>query len=510
MLQNRKVRIKVAITSLIYISMIVLSLYYLLLNAERLKPLYLVNLTADFFGMLTGYVLFVSCLIDVQRTGTDYRWYFYLLNAVFFGLFTDSVAWLVDGNASLRWLNIADNTLYYMCMPSAACFFWLYCSQLMKLDEEFHRRMNGVVQLGLMLWLSLILLNIPAGFYFTVSDAGVYSRSAHCWMHQLYGYAVLLLSLYMMYRQRRFLDRYRRIAFLVYIISPVLVGILNVLFYGFSINYAVEMLVLLLMYCVVNVFQGRRKVVSDRDLALASAIQERTLPREFPPFPDRKEFDIFASMTPAREVGGDFYDFFLIDEDHLAMVIADVSDKGVPACLFMMISKVLIKTYLTQGESPGRTLELVNKRLLEGDSAGMFVTVWLAVLELSTGKGVSANAGHEHPILKRKGEDFEMIRYRHSPMMSVKDGIEYKEREFQLDPGDCVFVYTDGITESVNGNMEAFGDERLVQSLNEEESASPRLLIRNVTEKLHSFTGTDEPFDDVTMLCLRYNGCCTS
>ncbi|MDR9831233.1 PP2C family protein-serine/threonine phosphatase, partial [Vibrio sp. FNV 38] len=170
------------------------------------------------------------------------------------------------------------------------------------------------------------------------------------------------------------------------------------------------------------------------------------LPREFPPFPEIDRFDIYASMKMAREVGGDFYDFFLLDDGKLAFLIADVSGKGIPAALFMMIAKILIKNRVLNGDSPSRALETVNEQLLDGNDAGMFVTVWLAVIEISTGKGIVSNAGHEHPAIKRSGGSFELVKYRHSPAVAAFDDLTFEEHEFQLYPGDKLFIYTDGVT----------------------------------------------------------------
>lgn len=242
------------------------------------------------------------------------------------------------------------------------------------------------------------------------------------------------------------------------------------------------------------------------ELHLATEIQESQLPRIFPPYPYRPEFELFASMIPAKEVGGDFYDFFLIDDDHLALVMADVSGKGVPAALFMMIAKILIKTRLEAGESPGEVLKKVNNHLLEGNKTGMFVTVWLAVITLSTGEGVAVNAGHEHPILRRAGGQYEIIKYKHSMAVAAMEDISFREHTFTMGPGDSLFVYTDGVPEAENKSRELFGTDRLLAALNENTDASPVQILENVMGGIDAFVGQAEQFDDITMLSLRYNG----
>lgn len=244
----------------------------------------------------------------------------------------------------------------------------------------------------------------------------------------------------------------------------------------------------------------------ESELQLAKNIQASALPHTFPAFPDRSEFDIYASMTPAKEVGGDFYDFFLIDDDHLGLVMADVSGKGVPAALFMMVSRALIRSNLLNGVGPAKALEQANEQLCEGNEAELFVTVWAAVLEISTGKGVAANAGHEHPALRRTNGTYELQVYRHSPAVATMEGMRFKEHDFQLNPGDSLFVYTDGVAEATNAQNELFGGERLIDSLNVDPEAKPETVLSNVMHGIDVFVADAEQFDDITMLCLKYNG----
>ena len=242
------------------------------------------------------------------------------------------------------------------------------------------------------------------------------------------------------------------------------------------------------------------------ELTMANAIQRSQLPRLFPPFPNRHEFNLFATMKPAKEVGGDFYDFFMVDNDHVALVMADVSGKGVPAALFMMVTRMLIKSRLQSGESAAETLTNVNRQLCENNELGYFVTVWLAVLEISTGKGVAVNAGHEHPVLRRSGGKYELILYRHSLAVAALDGVQFKQHEFQLNSGDSIFVYTDGVTEATSDKHELFGTDRMLEALNREPDAEPDQLLKNVMDDIKQFMNGEDQFDDITMLCLKYNG----
>lgn len=242
------------------------------------------------------------------------------------------------------------------------------------------------------------------------------------------------------------------------------------------------------------------------ELALATDIQAAMMPHIFPAFPDRPDFDIFASMNPAKEVGGDFYDYFLIDEDHLCMVIADVSGKGVPAALFMMASKIILQSMAMLGYSAGEILSRTNAALCSNNEAEMFVTVWLGILELSTGKITAANAGHEYPVLKYPGSSFELYKDRHGFVIGGFEGLRYREYELQITPGTRLFVYTDGVPEATNAYDEMFGTDRLIEALNKEPEAGPKELLTNVREAVDAFVMDAEQFDDLTMLCIEYYG----
>lgn len=242
------------------------------------------------------------------------------------------------------------------------------------------------------------------------------------------------------------------------------------------------------------------------ELSLATQIQADMLPNTFPAFPDRCDFDIFASMDPAREVGGDFYDFFLVDDDHLCLVVADVSGKGVPAALFMMASKIILANNAMMGKSPAQILTDTNAAISSNNREEMFVTVWLGILELSTGKLVASNAGHEYPMIKKPGEKFEIFKDKHKLAIGAVDGIKYVNYEITLEPGSKLFLYTDGVPEATDAENAMFGMERLLDSLNGDPDASPRQTLSRVRGAVDGFVKEAEQFDDLTMMCVEYMG----
>ena len=250
------------------------------------------------------------------------------------------------------------------------------------------------------------------------------------------------------------------------------------------------------------------------ELDMAASIQANVLPNVFPAFPERKEFSLYASMDPAKEVGGDFYDFFLIDDDHLALVVADVSGKGVPAALFMMTSRTLLKEAGLAGLDPASAMFRVNERLFESDNDDMFVTVWMGILEISTGKLTYSDAGHEKPLVYQDGA------WRFLPKggctaraVIAPDEFEdlpprcrFRNETIQLKPGDLIFQYTDGVTEATNAAPELFGDDRLLAAVNEAGGEEPEKLLPYIRTQIDGFVKDAQQFDDLTMLALKYYG----
>ena len=239
------------------------------------------------------------------------------------------------------------------------------------------------------------------------------------------------------------------------------------------------------------------------ELNVATQIQADMLPKDFP---NRKEFELFATMKPAKEVGGDFYDFFMIDDDHIALVMADVSGKGVPAALFMVIAKTLIKDRAKMGGSPSEILSDINNQLCEGNEADLFVTVWLGILEISTGKITASNAGHEYPAINKDGANYELVKTKQSPAVATMEGIRFRQYEFDLKPGENLYIYTDGVAEATNINEQLFGTDRMLEALNQTKNFNANEILTHMKKAVDDFTGEAPQFDDITMLCLRYFG----
>lgn len=252
-----------------------------------------------------------------------------------------------------------------------------------------------------------------------------------------------------------------------------------------------------------------KKVTAEKErinaeLSLASDIQANMLPCIFPAFPEYDEFDIFASMTPAKEVGGDFYDFFMTDKNHMAFVMADVSGKGVPAALFMVIAKTLIKNYAQMGQEPEQVFTTANRMLCDSNDAGLFVTAWIGILDLETGVLKYANAGHNPPLIKKSGGQFEYLRSRSGFVLAGLETTKYKQSEMVLNPGDRIFLYTDGVTEATNGENQLYGEDRLETFLNECQSETAQEILVHLQNDIDGFVKEAPQFDDITMLMFDY------
>ena len=240
------------------------------------------------------------------------------------------------------------------------------------------------------------------------------------------------------------------------------------------------------------------------DLAIAREIQLAILPRIFPPFPENEDqLDIAAQMTAAKDVGGDFYDFFRIDDDRIGFVIADVSGKGIPAAIFMAVSRTLIRAMGIRGGSPAECMRYVNELLAKESVNCMFVTVFYGIYNIQTGEITYCNAGHNPPYLLKHDSCVEALPMSKDPMVGAVEGLSYHEQKIQLEKGDALFMFTDGVTEAMNVSLEEFGEQRMEQTLQQADGKSGQEVIDAVTGEVKAFVEEAEQSDDITMLVLK-------
>ncbi len=473
---------------------------------DNIKNIWILNIGMDMIGLVLGLMITLFCYVDYRKGIQDYRYFRYLVQVADVGILADVGAWVYDGAPELRTLNLISNTFFYLATPILIFFLWLYTKQLIGRTDADIEKFDRFVKLGTFIVVVLCIINIHGGFFFYIDDASNYVRGPLYPLFMGFSFLSALLVLIIIIAKRKWFTTRQMIVLIIYIFTPLPTVVISMIFYGISVNNVMIMLDILLMYSLLNVEQGRQKLVVEKELTTAASIQEGVLPNTFPLFPERNEFDIYAIMNPAKEIGGDFYDAFMVDDDHLALVVADVAGKGIPAALFMLITRTLIKSRAQMGGTPSEIIKDVNLRLYEDNKAKMFVTIWMVIVEVSTGHVMEVNAGHECPAIKRVGGKFELIRSKHDFVVGGRKKTKFTDHEYDLSPGDIIFCYTDGVPEACKANMEMLGTGRMIDILNEHRHATPSALLTYVRDRVDAFVCDAPQFDDMTMMAFYYKG----
>ncbi|MEE0956959.1 MAG: PP2C family protein-serine/threonine phosphatase [Ruminococcus sp.] len=477
---------------------------FVIRGAGDMKPEWMFSIGADVLCMAVCAMLCFSCSLNYKEQNEDTHVFVTLLTTNAFALFLDESSWLVQGIKSLRTLNLFVNVLFFMMGSVLIYLFWEYIRRALKLTNRAMKVADLFVTAMLYPSLLLCLINFFYPLFFSIDENGVYSRAAQWDVSQIYlGITLTVVIIAISFAKASNKDRFVAISFIA---IPLINQVLTFQYFGISTQYASMTVSIVLIYGVLFAEREKMLASTEMELDVATRIQANMLPNKFPFMPERTEFDLYASMDPAKEVGGDFYDCFMVDDDRLALVIADVSGKGIPAALFMMASKILIKNCIMTGESPGEVLRTVNNQICENNQEEMFVTVWLGILDLCDGTLVSANAGHEYPVYKTSGGDFSLCKTKHSFVVGGMKGIKYKESQMQMEPDSKLFVYTDGVPEAEDATEEQYGYDRFLAVLNKNKDADPKQLLTAVDEDVQKFVQNQPQFDDLTMLCIHYKG----
>ena len=438
---------------------------------------------------------------------------------IFFALITVYISahlarQLMDGIAG-GGVRFALNAVTFLEMTAAGFMAYMMSMLILTVSnpEKNKKRLEILLFAVLCAHVVLMVADRFGNFIFYFDDINVYHRGALYLLSNLSPVVMLAVDIVLLIKYRKNIDKKVKLAFWIYMIAPIVAIIIQSFSYGvqFIIFATVGAAVFTFSVIVRNqndIYEKQQKENSriETELSMASSIQSDMLPNIYPAFPERKEFDIYASMTPAKEVGGDFYDFFLVDDDHLCMVMADVSGKGVPAALFMMASKIILANNAMLGKTPAQILTDTNDAVCKNNREEMFVTVWLGILELSTGVLTYANAGHEYPAVKQADGKFELIKEKHELVLGGVEGLKYKDHELKMEPGSKIFLYTDGVVEATDLKNELFGTDRLIEALNTDVFAEPEEILKHVRAKVDVFVDKAEQFDDLTMLCIEYKG----
>lgn len=469
-----------------------------------LEATWIFSIGGDIFCLLVCTMLYLSCLLAREREGAYLRIFTLLLTITAMALFLDEMTWLVQGLANYRNLNLVINAFYYANGAVLMYMFWRYVTYALNMEGKILRIVDSILGLFLLPHLIACFINVVYPLYFSVDANGVYARGAHYFESQIYLIFCIISVIIALIVSKA--PRRQKLIASSFVSIPILSYLVTINVFGISVNYSCCMVAIVLIYGVLFADRSNSIAMTERDLSLATRIQADMLPNVFPAFPEREEFDVYASMNPAKEVGGDFYDFFFIDDKHLGIAMADVSGKGVPAALFMMISMTLIKNNALSGKSPAEVLEATNNQICANNKEEMFVTAWFGILNIETGHLVAANAGHEFPMIKSPNGLFDVYKDKHGFVIGGMDGVRYKEYELNLEPGSMLFLYTDGVPEATNAQQELFGVERTVEALNENPNRMPEEMLKAVSDAVSAFVAEAPQFDDLTMLCIRYNG----
>ena len=479
-------------------------LMLLIFGFDSLKPMWAYSIGIDSVALVGCAILYYSVMNDSEAIDDHNVIFAILLFVNAFGLAIDMAAWAVEGIPQLVLLNRMLNSLLFANNNTLIYVFWIYVSYAIGSDKRMRIYSYKLLMVIYVISQILCLANIFYPVLFSVDSGGNYQRAALYPLCMLFMVAVIPLFVERLSRSEA--SRRDKLITSSFFVLPLACQILSTVFFGITAVQAAAFIAILLVHGVLVADRGKRLESTRTELDMAAQIQAAMMPNIFPAFPELPEFDIYASMEPAKEVGGDFYDFFLTDSDHLCIVMADVSGKGVPASLFMMISKIILQSCAMLGLSAVDTLRKTNEAICSNNPMEMFVTVWLGILDLNTGRLVAANAGHEYPALMHNGGRFELLRDKHGLVLGAFDGVAYNEYEIMMEPGSKLFLYTDGVPEAYDGNENMFGIERMIEALNKEPEADPVGILDNVRDAVNSFTGAAEQFDDMTMLCVEFKG----
>ena len=463
------------------------------------------NIACEIITMFVGLMIVLSIVPTYKRQTGYIRIFitliFFLSTTCAFDLFQA----LVDGKGELLVLNKIVTVITFICEANVMFFFWMYANMVLKSKGKLMDILNFIAA-GLMLVFAILpVVNVFVPFYFGFDSNASYYRVKTMWdifarSYHIYIAASTLVAIILSKEKIK-----TKLIISGFITLPILTLFMREMEKGTAIEYAAMMISVILIYASLFAGNERELYSTNKELGLATNIQKHMLPSIFPAFPERQEFDIYALMDPAKEVGGDFYDFFLIDDTHLGLVMADVSDKGVPAALFMMASKIMVQNFALMGYSPKEVLTRVNKQICMNNQDEMFVTVWFGILDLETGIITASNGGHENPILKSPDGHFEVLEDKHNLVVGFFANTPYSEYQIQLEKGSKLFLYTDGVPEARNAG-EQFGMDRTLKTLQKYEDLNPTDLCKGVVSDVMKYIGDYPQFDDITMLCVEYRG----
>ena len=455
---------------------------------------YLYDCGIDILGALACAALYYGSMRQEGAGSKEFRALIVLLSANFlvnlFVFYTTGMPGQGTVNFTLIMLNkLLDLVMIY--------YFYQYVRSALDFEGKLARWTDKGIPILMVLEIVVLLINVFYPITLQADANGVYNPTETAWLEDIFLAIASVLTTILIIRSKR--SRDQKIAALTFIFLPI-VGYATIYGdYGNAANYGIILLSLIMMYCIIFNFNSAKLAATQADLDMATEIQVSMLP---PAFPERNEFDVYASMNTAKEVGGDFYDYFMIDEDHLCIVIADVSDKGMPAALFMMRGTTVIKDNALIRSSTSEILTAANARLCEKNAESMFITAWIGILDIQTMMLQYTNAGHNYPILLRKDQSCEELTAVHGLFLAGMRRTKYRQSEIQLEPGDRLLLFTDGVPEAHNLTDDLYGVERVEELLENNRETPGDQVLESILEDIDVFSQGVPQFDDITMVVL--------
>ena len=479
-------------------------LFVLLRDFRGINGALAFNIGVNLMASAVCVVIYHSCMRDTAGIGNHNGLFLSLIITSGISVFLAGAAWIVNGLPFLIFWNRLFNVLLFTDNFMLIILFWRFECIVLKVDKKLNRFVNTYLQYFFLPTLICNLANLFFPIFFSVNETGSYKREPLfplCIISLLPVLLGITIGIFKSNAPKK--DRYAVSSFVFF---PLIILVVSLFKFHTSFLEPAMFFSIFIIYHMLIAVRAQKLAITQTELQMAAKIQESVLPHDFPPFPERKEFELYASMTPARQVGGDYYDFMMIDDDHLAVLIADVSDKGTPAALFMMSTKNLINYRTRQGGTPAEILTDVNAHVAQNNESKMFVTVWMGILDLKSGILTCTNAGHENPAICYTDGVFRIFRDKHGLMLGAMPKAKYKDYEITMEPGSKIFVYTDGVPDASNIAGERYGTTRLEEALNRTASGSPEEILRSVQKDIDIFVDRAKQFDDLTMLCLLYKG----
>ena len=497
---------KSAKIGLIFVSSlpVIYILFVLLRDFIGMNAAWAFNIGVNLMAGAVCAIVYQSCMQDTAGIGSNNNLFLSLLITGGISVFLAGSAWVINGVPSLSFLNRLFNALLFTDNYMLVVLFWRFECSVLTVNEKLSENINKYLNILFIPSLVCCLANIVIPIFFSVDIAGIYRREPLfplCLIILLPVLTGITLGVFTSRASKK--DKLSIISFIAF---PLIILIISLLKFNTSFLEPAMFFSITIIYHMLIYERAKKLAATQTELQVAADIQESVLPHVFPPFPDRHEFDLYASMTPAREIGGDFYDFIMVDDDHLAFLVADVSDKGTPAALFMMSTKNLINYRTRQGGTPAEILTDVNAHVARNNESQMFVTVWMGILDLKSGVLTCTNAGHENPAVCGSDGVFRIFRDKHGMIVGAMEKAKYRDYEITMEPGSKIFVYTDGVPDASDAAGERYGTNRLEAALNRIASGSPEEILHDIRTDIDAFVNGAKQFDDLTMLCLMYKG----